>query len=288
MNFKITPIEKVKPTIFILVDEYSDIASRIAYEYKHDPEHKNKPSGDWKRTEKGWSERTDNKITVSPDVNAYRDEKLTEEENIKQNKLFTEQNTQNLSQNVESAILKVVKKNRKFTISETNKGRYLSDNGELFEEKSHGVDIKGISQKEAEDIARVLADQMKQESVLVWNEDLKKAKIIYTTSKKENDFELGPKSSKFLIDSDTDEDSVKKIDNAVKNAMKGKITGWSIVDSKEVVMKIKGKSYINKSNPIVFHGLEEDDENRIGKELALTFKSKVVMIDLKSGNRKVF
>lgn len=75
-----------------------------------------------------------------------------------------------------------------FSIGKFFKGRYISDNGDVFDEKSTSIEINGISTEALMYIAEEICLEFNQETVLV--KDLNKNKIYLMDSKKNGSYDL--------------------------------------------------------------------------------------------------
>ena len=62
-----------------------------------------------------------------------------------------------------------------YSVGNFFKGKYVGDNGEMYDEKSIAVEINGLSSKSLLTIAEMIAKEFRQETVLV--KDLNKNKI---------------------------------------------------------------------------------------------------------------
>ncbi|MCK9155372.1 MAG: hypothetical protein M0P12_04580 [Paludibacteraceae bacterium] len=282
MNFSIVPVQEQKQgrTDFYLI-AVSPINGRTAYQYVHDPLHKNKPEGSgWESTDFGWSKDKGNssgaQMTFSPEVNVPVFNKEKTEDNIKK-----------LSDHISSAIKEALGKEVGHRISSRKSGRYM-EAGVIYKEASFSVDIKDINEEQAEKIARKIADKMQQSSVLVFNNDTRKVNLVFSSGRENEDFELTPQSKEFFLKSTgNNKQTIEKIDESVRSAMGSKVTGWTTRKIKQARIRIGKDSYINTSHAVSLHGIEEEDAEKIAKYLTTAFETDILCVDLKNRSKKI-
>lgn len=132
---------------------------------------------------------------------------------------------------------------------------------------------------------------MQQQSVLVFDVDNKRARVVSGKGQESNDVDFkNYESVSYFIDenSEAHEEIQDKIDGAISSIMGSNTTGWTLGKvNRKKVYKIGNKNYFPASEAIVMHGLTEKNVEDISKKLKDVFGKKILVRDLIRNTEKV-